>query len=145
VLDPSQDREELVEAALLVGYDNLAGELDGGLAAWQAAGLPTASIPLLDPAADLIPAGSRVLDVRQRGEWVSGHLPGARHAELGTLAGPAADLPEGPIAVMCGHGERAMTGASLLAAGPGGAAAVSVLRGGPGDWAKATGRNLARG
>ena len=145
VLGAGQDRAELVEAALLVGYDNLAGELDGGMDAWRAAGLPTASIPLLDPAAGHIPDGSRVLDVRQRGEWVSGHLPGAHHAELGTLAGPGAGLPEGPVAVMCGHGERAMTGASLLAAGPGGAAAVSVLRGGPGDWAGATGQALAHG
>ena len=145
VLRAGQDRGELVEAALLVGYDNLAGELDGGMDAWQAAGLPTASIPLLDAAADHIPHGSRVLDVRQRSEWMSGHLPGAVHAELGTLTGPAAGLPAGPVAVMCGHGERAMTGASLLAAGPGGAAAVSVLRGGPGDWAKAAGQALAHG
>jgi hydroxyacylglutathione hydrolase len=144
VLGAGQDRGELVEAALLVGYDNLAGELDGGMSAWQAAGLPAASIPLLDPAADHLPDGSRVLDVRQRSEWATGHLPGAVHTELGTLTGPAAGLPEGPVAVMCGHGERAMTGASLLAAGPGGAAAVSVLRGGPADWAKATGQAIAQ-
>jgi len=145
VLGAGQDRGELVEAALLVGYDNLAGELDGGTDSWRAAGLPTASIPLLDAATDHIPNGSRVLDVRQRSEWTAGHLPGAVHAELGGLAGPAgaAGLPDGPVAVMCGHGERAMTGASLLATGPGGAAAVSVLRGGPGDWAKATGQALA--
>jgi hydroxyacylglutathione hydrolase len=140
VLGAGQDRGELAEAALLVGYDNLAGELDGGMGAWQAAGLPTASIPLLDAAADHIPDGCRVLDVRQHGEWVSGHLPGAVHAELGALAAPAAGLAEGPVAVMCGHGERAMAGASLLAAA--GAPAVSVLRGGPGDWAKATGQAL---
>jgi rhodanese-related sulfurtransferase len=141
VLDTGQDRAELVEAALLVGYDNLAGELDGGIGAWQAAGLPTASIPLLD-AADDIPNGSRVLDVRQHDEWAAGHLPGALHAELGSLAGPAAAarLGGGPVAVMCGHGERAMTGASLLAVG--GAAGLSVMRGGPGDWAKATGQAL---
>jgi glyoxylase-like metal-dependent hydrolase (beta-lactamase superfamily II)/rhodanese-related sulfurtransferase len=141
VLDTGQDRAELVEAALLVGYDNLAGELDGGIGAWQAAGLPTASIPLLD-AADDIPNGSRVLDVRQHGEWAAGHLPGALHAELGSLAGPAAEasLGGGPVAVMCGHGERAMTGASLLAAA--GVAGLSVQRGGPGDWAKATGQAL---
>ncbi len=143
VLGAGQNRGELVEAALLVGYDNLAGELDGGMDAWRAAGLPTASIPLLDPAAGHIPDGSRVLDVRQRREWVSGHLPGARHAELGTLTGTAAGLADGPVAVMCGHGERAMTGASLLAAA--GAPAVSVLRGGPADWAKAAGQTLAHG
>jgi rhodanese-related sulfurtransferase len=83
-----------------------------------------------------------VLDVRQHDEWAAGHLPGALHAELGSLAGPAAAarLGGGPVAVMCGHGERAMTGASLLAAG--GAARLSVMRGGPGDWAKATGQAL---
>ncbi len=142
VLDAGQDRGELVEAALLAGYDNLAGELDGGIEAWQAARLPTARIPLLDAAADDIPDGSQVLDVRQHGEWASGHLPGAIHAELGSLVGAAAAarLGSGPVAVMCGHGERAMTGASLLAAT--GAAGLSVLRGGPGDWAKVTGQAL---
>ncbi len=143
VLDPGQDRGELVEAALLVGYDNLAGELDGGIRAWRAAGLPIASIPLLDPATDHIPNGCRVLDVRQHGEWASGHLPRATHTELGTLARPAAaaGLRGGPLAVMCGHGERAMTAASLLATA--GAPGVSVLRGGPADWAKAVGQALA--
>jgi rhodanese-related sulfurtransferase len=58
------------------------GELDGAMDGWRAAGLPAASIPMLDPTADHIPHGSRVLDVRQRGEWVSGHLPRARHARL---------------------------------------------------------------
>src|SRR6266581_712905 len=114
VLDPGQDRGELVEAALLVGYDNLAGELDGGIRAWRAAGLPIASIPLLDPATDHIPNGCRVLDVRQHGEWASGHLPRATHTELGTLARPTAGAP-----------------------------GVSVLRGGPADWAKAVGQALA--
>jgi len=145
VLGAGQDRGELVEAALSVGYDNLAGELDGGIDAWLAARLPTASIPLLDPKAHDMPNGCRVLDVRQHNEWASGHLPGALHAELGSLAGPeaAARLGGGPVAVMCGHGERAMTGASLLAAtGAAGTAGVSVLRGGPGDWAKATGQAL---
>jgi glyoxylase-like metal-dependent hydrolase (beta-lactamase superfamily II)/rhodanese-related sulfurtransferase len=142
VLDAGQDRGEMVEAALLAGYDNLAGELDGGIDAWQVAGLPTASIPLLDAAAHSLPNGCRVLDVRQYSEWASEHLPGAIHAELGSLAGAAAVARpgSGPVAVMCGHGERAMTGASLLAAT--GVAGLSVLRGGPGDWAKATGQAL---
>jgi hydroxyacylglutathione hydrolase len=140
VLDAGQDRGTLVEEALLVGCDNLTGELDGGIDAWHAAGLPTATIPLVEIATGHIPNGSRVLDVRQHGEWASGHLPGAIHIELGILAGPGARLPEGPIAVMCGHGERAMTGASLLATA--GTPGVSVLRGGPVDWAKATGQAL---
>jgi len=142
VLDAGQDRGELVEACLKVGYDNLAGELDGGIAAWQGAGLATASIGLV-PAAAV--AGRQVLDVRQDGEWAAGHIPGSAHCELGALADPGgtAGLPDGPVAVMCAHGERASTGASLLAAA--GAEDVAVLCGGPDDWAKATGESLEHG
>jgi hydroxyacylglutathione hydrolase len=47
VVDPDQDRRDLVRQALKIGYERLAGELAGGMAAWRAAGLPTASIPLV--------------------------------------------------------------------------------------------------
>jgi len=144
VLDAGQDRGELVEDCLKVGYDNLAGELDGGIDAWRAAGRPTASVPLIEAGTHQMPNGCRVLDVRQASEWALEHLPGASHAELASLADPrgAAGVPDGPLAVMCGHGERAMTGASLLAAARGGTGGLSVLRGGPGDWATATGQPL---
>ena len=46
---------------------------------------------------------------------------------------PLADVPDGPITVMCGHGERAMSGASLLAGR--GHRDVNVLDGGPDEWA----------
>jgi rhodanese-related sulfurtransferase len=80
-----------------------------------------------------------VLDVRQDAEFAAGHLPGAAHAELGALPN-AGELPGGPLAVMCEHGERAMTGASLLQrAGHGD---LTVLVGGASDWSRATGRPL---
>ena len=44
------------------------------------------------------------------------------------------------VTVMCGHGERAMTGASVLEAN--GARDLRVLVGGPDDWAHATGETL---
>lgn len=46
-------------------------------------------------------------------EWDAGHVPDALHRELGTLRSNAADLPDG-LVVHCGHGQRAMTAASLL-------------------------------
>ena len=61
-----------------------------------------------------------------------GHIPGAINVELGSLA--QTPLPEGPVTVMCGHGERAMTGASILTARN--HRDVSVLDGGPDAWAK---------
>ena len=51
-----------------------------------------------------------------------------------------ADLPSGPLPVMCGHGERAMTAASLLART--GRRDLTVAVGGPDDWATADRRAL---
>ncbi len=47
------------------------------------------------------------------------------------------------MTLMCGHGERAMTAASILAAA--GRPDLAVAVGGPADWAAATGRNLETG
>lgn len=58
-----------------------------------------------------------MLDVRQRAEFTAGHLPGAVNVELGALPGAADEVGPGPVAVMCGHGERAATAASVLEAG----------------------------
>lgn len=137
VLDDDQDRDELVRQCLDVGHEHLIGVLSGGMASWAGAGLPLASIPLVEPDS----VSGTVVDVRQANEFVAGHLPGARNVELGAIALPFAIA--GPITVMCGHGERAMTGASVIAAR--GRRDVRVLEGGPDEWAVATGGTLERG
>ena len=143
VLDDDQDRGELVRQCRTIGYDHLRGELAGGMAAWRAAGLPEARLPLVE-AEQLDDQPGVVLDVRQAGEVADGHLPGILAVELGTLAGDRlpAQLPDGPLAVMCGHGERAMTAASLLERA--GHKELRVAHGGPRDWQRATGQALAR-
>jgi rhodanese-related sulfurtransferase len=83
-----------------------------------------------------------VLDVRQDTEFSAGHVPGAIHVELGELGAKPQDAPDGAV-VMCGHGERAMTAASLLQRA--GRQSPVVLVGGAGDWADATGRPLQEG
>jgi hydroxyacylglutathione hydrolase len=137
ILGPGQDRSEVVRQALKVGYEHLAGELAGGTGAWRAAGFPLRRIRLV-PAAE---AAGVIVDVRQEPEFTAGHLPGARHAELGSIAG--AHLGPDPVTLMCGHGERAMTAASILAAA--GHQDLAVAVGGPGDWAAATGQALVTG
>lgn len=140
VCDQDQDDIDIAWQAAKIGYDNIVGELDGGMAAWTAAGHDTAAIPLT-PAGQL--DGRRILDIRQRSEYLEGHLPGAMHIELGDVARRAADVTDQPIVVMCGHGERAMGAASLLEA-----AAhhhLVVLDGGPQDWVRATGGRLETG
>jgi rhodanese-related sulfurtransferase len=84
-----------------------------------------------------------VLDVRQDSEYAEGRLPGAAHLELGDLPAHADRVPAGLTVVMCGHGERAMTAASLLERAR--HRQIAVLDGGPADWAKATGRILEDG
>ena len=128
VLDADQDRTDLVRQARNIGYDTLLGELDGGIDAWRATGRPVATIPL-EPAERI---SGPVVDVRQHNEYAAGHIPGARHIELGSILD--ADLPAGTMAVMCGHGERAMTAASLLAGTR--PDTVTVVVGGPEDWSR---------
>ncbi|GAA1214777.1 MBL fold metallo-hydrolase [Pseudonocardia alaniniphila] len=141
VRDPDQDLVELIWQALNIGVERLVGELAGGTDAWAAAGLPTTGIRLLGPAE--IDQQHRVLDVRQEAEFTSGHLPGAVHVELGSLTHVTAALTDVPTVVMCGHGERAAGAASLLERA--GHHEVAVLRGGPDDWAAATGGELVPG
>jgi rhodanese-related sulfurtransferase len=139
VLAGGQDPAEVAWQALKIGYENLAGQLDGGMAAWHADGGPAETTGLVTAGR----IGSRsVLDVRQAAEYAAGHVPGAVHVELGDLAVRAQDAPAGAV-VMCGHGERAMTAASLLQRA--GHQGLAVLAGGPKDWAAVTGRSLQEG
>jgi len=139
VLAAGQDAAEVAWQAAKIGYDQRAGQLAGGIAAWQAAGGPVETTELVS--ADRI--GDRaVLDVRQDAEYASGHVPGAEHIELGDLPGREQAVPDGAV-VMCGHGERAMTAASMLQAA--GRRGLAVLAGGAQDWAAEAGRPLQEG
>jgi hydroxyacylglutathione hydrolase len=135
VREQDQDADEILWQALKVGFDDVAGELAGGLAAWQGAGQAIGSVPVID-AADADPA--RVLDIRQRSEFAAGHIPGASNVELAAVV---TQPPVGPVQTLCGHGERAATAASLLAAA--GRTDVTIVTGGPDDWARVTGAQLA--
>jgi hydroxyacylglutathione hydrolase len=137
VLGENQNRDELVRQCLKIGYENIAGELAGGMDAWRAAGLDEVSTALVHDA----PSDQPILDVRQQSEFDVGHIPGAIHVELGGL--PNADMvPSGPVAIMCGHGQRAMTAASVLERT--GRRDLTVITSGASDWSRATGRSLER-
>jgi hydroxyacylglutathione hydrolase len=137
ITETDQDRQGLVRACLGIGYENLAGELAGGIQAWSASGRPLTRTAR----ADIGGLDTRIIDVRQTSEWETGHIPGAIHAELGNLG--AASLPSHSLAVHCGHGDRASTAASLLERA--GRTDVTVMIGGPEEWSRATGRPLEVG
>lgn len=135
--NPDQAPAEILGQAAKVGY-GVAGELFGGIAAWTDAGQVTSSTSLGPPST--MTEVQRVLDIRQDAEFAAGHVPGAEHSELGALPAAATSLADGPVTVMCGHGERAMSAASVLERA--GLDDVSVLRGGPSDWAAFHGVDL---
>jgi len=134
MLGDDQDRSDLVRQCLDVGYEMLVGEIDGGMDAWRSAGLPVTSVDLVDARG----LSGTLIDVRQRNEYETGHIPGAINIELGAV--PTTSTPRGPITVMCAHGERAMTGASILEQH--GHQELAVLTGGPDDWVAGTGNPL---
>lgn len=131
VTGEGQDLSEIVWQAYKIGYERLAGRLAGGMDAWLAAGGTRSTTPFVT--ADQA-GGGPVLDVRQSAEHTAGHIPGAVHIELGELAARAADAPAHAV-VHCGHGERAMTAASLLERA--GRSDLTVLDGGPDQYAAA--------
>ena len=139
VRDPEQDPDDIVWPALKVGYPTIVGELAGGTAAWAGAGGRLGTTDLVEPGQI---DTTNVVDVRQRSEHADGHLPGAHLIELGELAERLDDVPVGPTTVMCEHGERSASAASLLERA--GRTDLSIMVGGPDDWAAATGHRLER-
>ena len=58
------------------------------------------------PAAQ-VPDGAFLLDVRERDEWVAGHVPGALHIPLGQLSARAGEVArDREVYVICRSGNR---------------------------------------
>jgi hydroxyacylglutathione hydrolase len=102
-----------------VGIENVRGYLNGGMYAWNLSGLSLASIPqiavdelkhLLDEGRDL-----QLIDVRQPGEYESGHVPAAINLPLGHLSENASLFdPNRQTAVICASGYRSSAATSVL-------------------------------
>jgi hydroxyacylglutathione hydrolase len=139
-----QDLDDIIWAAAKVGFDALAGELAGGFPAWKnSAATATGSLIEAERLVIGAEASAAVVDIRQASEYAAGHVAAARNFELGSLADRVSELPAGPLVVMCGHSERAMSAASILERA--GRTKVAVLNGGAPDWARAAGLPLELG
>ncbi len=105
---------------LRIGYDGLRGYLAGGIAAYAAAGFPTASTrrATMTSVRKIMEKGQpfTLLDVRNPDEAARVHVPGAINIPLPRLEREAASsLPrELPLFVHCQSGYRAGIAASLL-------------------------------
>jgi hydroxyacylglutathione hydrolase len=109
--------EEAVMRLARVGYENVGGTLDGGMAAWRAAGFSVASGTVVPADRAVAAAGAKphVLDVRRAGEWAQSHLAGATHIPLSELPQRAGELDrDAEWLVMCASGYRSSIAVSVL-------------------------------
>jgi hydroxyacylglutathione hydrolase len=119
IADDEAGAHEAVVRLARVGLEAVEGYLDGGVAAWDRAGLPLvarAQITVDELAARRREvADLQVVDVRRKGEYAAGHVPGARHLPLDRLERDVARLdPLRPTAAICAGGYRSSTATSLL-------------------------------
>ena len=122
--------EAWVDAAVrdlaLIGLDRVGGYFPANvLGGWVAAGRELASVPQMSVAelAASLEGGARergelaVVDVRNRGEWEGGHVPGVPNVPLGQLPAHGEELPRDRTLVLhCQGGTRSAIAASLLRA-----------------------------
>lgn len=115
--DPDRLGESQMRLAR-VGIERVIGHLDGGLAAWTAAGLPLATVKqvsVLDLQRLAISGEGQVLDVRGPAEFQAGHVDGATLFSLDRLASQPPPLdPIRPVTVHCKSGYRSSIATSLL-------------------------------
>jgi hydroxyacylglutathione hydrolase len=102
-----------------IGFDTIAGALDGGMDAWRAGEHELSTfetVDVEDMAAWILSAEPMtVVDTRDEHEWAAGHVPGAVHIYVPDIPHRAAEIPlEAPVAVHCASGYRAGIAASLL-------------------------------
>jgi hydroxyacylglutathione hydrolase len=139
----AEDAERVAEARTRlarVGVESLAGYLDGGIAAWDAAGLPltrTEQVGVDELAARIAErAEGQIVDVRRPGEWAAGHIAHAVHIPLSELPARSGELDRSlPLHVVCAGGFRSSIATSLLEQQ--GFARVTNVIGGMGAWTAA--------
>ena len=103
-----------------VGFERVAGYLDGGMPRWVADQMPTAQIMQITAAElkrelDEEPGSIQIVDVRRKPEWDQGHIAGALHKPLDRVAKMLGDLDRAkPIVVHCKGGYRSAIACSLI-------------------------------
>jgi len=113
--DPAEAEKAWLELAR-IGYEMIRGYVLPSREAWTAAGLEVRETRQLDVCCvePWLLTGRRLLDVRTPAEWDAGHVGGARWISLFQLPERLAEVPAGPLAVMCGSGYRSSIATSLL-------------------------------
>ena len=112
--------EEVIMRLARVGYTNVLGYLEGGMAAWKTSSKTTdhiKSISAKDFESILSKEKVQVIDVRKPGEYAAEHVADAVSTPLDFLNDHLAEIPkEGNVYCYCAGGYRSMIANSILRA-----------------------------
>ena len=130
-----EDGRLAARLAAVVGIRKLGGFLAGGATSWRAEERPVGRVERITVEELRERDGDvQILDVRERDEWESGHIPDSIHTPYHDIH----ELPEGidpakPVAAICMSGQRSAVAASLLKR-HGADEVLHVADGGVGTW-----------
>jgi len=119
VCEPGRE-EEVITRLARVGYDNVIGFLDGGIAAWKEEGRNLeiiSSIPANNFAGEIKSHIYPIIDVRKQTEFEKGHVANAINIPLDFINESMAEFPEGQLFyIHCAGGYRSVIASSILSA-----------------------------
>lgn len=118
--DFNLDLGEVQRQFLRMGYDNIAGFLDGGFGAWCREGQEvgrTGTCSVHELKEQLDRGAPFILDVRDiRNRNALGHIPHSHHIYVGELPGHIQEIPsDEPVYIYCDAGFKGSLAASVLA------------------------------
>ncbi len=113
ISDPGKETESILRLAR-VGYENLAGYLEGGVAGYDRP-LETVTSVNGAEAVAAVRAGATMIDVRKPSEWNVSHMKTAKLLPLAEFPDILSDFdPNARYIVHCGGGYRSMTAISIM-------------------------------
>lgn len=113
ITEPGKEQETILRLAR-VGYENIAGYLEGGMTFWKGKTETVFSITA-EEMKDTIRGGVGILDVRKPGEWNVSHLKEAQFMPLADMPSNLSGLDrDSKYVVHCGGGYRSMTAISIM-------------------------------
>lgn len=118
IADAGREREAIVRLAR-VGYENVAGYLEGGFEAWATGGYAVDVVPSVSAGefAEAVHEGAHILDVRRPNEYSVAHVRGALNVPLRDIESMLGGVDKDtPYYVHCAGGYRSMVAASILKA-----------------------------